>query len=248
MQSTLSQAPPESAAVRRAKPTGPVSQALVSTLAILLALACNRVDHGVGASAADPVATPTSESLADADFEWPSDETHPRLAIEIRVAEQAGTIVVELMPELASDTVARVVALAEDGYYDGTTFHRVVPGFMIQGGDPNSRDRDPNNDGLGDYQLLIDDEFSPAPFLRGVVGLGNMGRANSTSGQFFIMHADNRSLDGRYTAIGRVVSGMDLVDVIAGVSTDRIGRWGPRDRPIANVLMTRVAVTQPDKG
>jgi len=198
------------------------------------------------------------EAPAAVAFEWPDNPSHPILSVDIENAainvskdgadegQQAGkgTIVIELMPELAPVTVAHVIDLAKDGYYDGTTFHRVIPGFMIQGGDPNTRDRDPNNDGNGNPSIRLDDEFGSAPFVRGVVAMGNQGRQDSTGGQFFIMHADNRGLDGRYTVIGRVVSGIEVVDEITRVSIDRIGRWGPKDRPIENVVMTRVAIQE----
>jgi peptidyl-prolyl cis-trans isomerase B (cyclophilin B) len=175
------------------------------------------------------------ETKASATFVWPKDAGHPLLILEIESDPGQGTIMIELMPELAPVTVAHVIDLAQQEYYDGTTFHRVIPGFMIQGGDPNSRDRNPDNDGQGNPGVSVADEFGRAPFVRGVVGMGNKGRRNSTGGQFFIMHADNHSLDGRYTVIGRVVTGMDVVDSIMGVRVDRIGRWGPKDRPIENV-------------
>jgi peptidyl-prolyl cis-trans isomerase B (cyclophilin B) len=216
---------------------------------LAMATGCNRVDGGN---------EPEVEVPAAVAFEWPDDPSHPSLSVEIENAtinaighsaeegQRAGesTIVIELMPELAPVTVAQVIDLAKDGYYDGTTFHRVIPGFMIQGGDPNTRDRDPSNDGNGDPSMRLDDEFGAAPFVRGVVAMGNLGRKGSTSGQFFIMHADNRSLDGRYTVIGRVVSGIEVVDEITRVSIDRIGRWGPKDRPIENVVMKRVAIQE----
>ncbi len=174
------------------------------------------------------------------DFAWPDDPSHPVLELQIETAERQGTILIELMPELAPRTVVNVIDLASDGYYDGTTFHRVIPGFMIQGGDPKSRDRDPTNDGTGGGENPLPDEFSAAPYLRGVVGMGNRGRSDSTSAQFFIMHAENRNLDGRYNTIGRVLDGMDFVDDITRVAIDRSGRWGPRDRPIENVRITSV--------
>ncbi len=184
---------------------------------------------------------PEVDAHASTRFEWPDDPNHPTLMLEI---EGKGMIEIELMPELAPVTVAHVIDLAQDGYYDGTTFHRVIPDFMIQGGDPNSRDRNPNNDGNGNPEMRIADEFGDAPFVRGVVGMGNQGRRNSTGSQIFIMHADDRSLDGRYTAIGRVVSGIEVVDAITRVSIDRIGRWGPKDRPIENVLLKRVTIRE----
>ncbi len=162
---------------------------------------------------------------------------------EVAVISTArGEMVVEFWSDVAPKTVKNFKKLANDAFYDGTCFHRIVKGFMIQGGDPNSRDRDPSNDGQGNPDLRIADEFSRAPFVRGVVGMGNKGTRNTTGGQFFIMHADNLNLDGRYTVIGRVRSGMEVVDAIMEVSIDRVGRWGPKDRPIENVVMRSVAI------
>ena len=87
------------------------------------------------------------------------------------------------------------------------------------------------------------DEFGGAPFERGVVGIANTGRKDSNSTQFFILHQDSRYLDGRYTVIGRVVDGMDVVDEITQVTTDKVGRWGPKDRPIENVVMKTVQLS-----
>ena len=216
---------------------GPFVFLAMMVLSVLL-MACDRVEPRAATSA------PSTSNRDDVDpgtpFAWPDDPSHPVLEIEIAVSNSTGTILIELMPELAPATVIQIIELANDGFYDGTTFHRVIPGFMIQGGDPNSRDRDPTNDGRGQPGRPLHDEFSEAPFIRGVVGMGNKGRQNSTSTQFFIMHEGDPNLDGRYTAVGRVVSGMDVVDDVTRVEIDRSGRWGPRDRPIANVVMTRV--------
>jgi cyclophilin family peptidyl-prolyl cis-trans isomerase len=217
---------------------------------LVLATACHSGDtdsnaksdssHGDGGTAA------TAEHASD--FEWPEDPKHPELTLEIADFRDAdgqdhsGSIRIELMPELAPETVARIAQLATNAYYDGTTFHRVIPGFMIQGGDPNSRDRNPDNDGLGRAAEPVIDEFSDAPFVRGVVGIASKGREGSAGNQLFIMQGDDRTLDGKYTVVGRVVSGMDLVDAITRVETDRNGRWGPKNRPIENVVMTRVSV------
>ncbi len=210
-----------------------------------LTIACNRVETEGDLE---------HDASRASDYEWPNDPSHPTMTLEIAMnvdldggqgdAPAHGTISIELMPELAPVTVAHVIQLAKNNYYDGTTFHRVIPDFMIQGGDPNSRDRDPNNDGNGGSEMQISDEFGDAPFLRGVVGMGNLGRKNTTGNQFFIVHADQPSLNGRYTVIGRVISGMDVVDAITRVAIDKVGRWGPRDRPIENVLMRRVAIEE----
>jgi cyclophilin family peptidyl-prolyl cis-trans isomerase len=221
---------------------------VAAALALLLASACNRVDaesRGDAEGGSDATLEATGSATGEAPFEWPHAEPHPRLRIAIEDGPVRGTIEIELMPELAPWSVLRISDLARNGYYDGTTFHRVIPGFMIQGGDPNSRDRDPTNDGYGDSDVRLDDEFGDAPFVRGVVGLGNTGRPDSTGAQLFIMLADQRNLDGRYTAIGRVVSGMDVVDAIAGVEIDAAGRWGPKNRPIENVVLSEVTVAAP---
>ena len=184
--------------------------------------ASNEVDGRIDASArAEAAAT-------EEPFAWPVDPSHPVLEIEIESSASNGRILIELMPELAPATVVQVIELANEGFYDQTTFHRVIPGFMIQGGDPNSRDRDPTNDGRGPTGRPLHDEFGETPFVRGVVGMGNKGRQDSTSTQFFIMHDDNQELNGRYTAVGRVLAGMEVVDDITRVPIDRIGRTARR--------------------
>ncbi|MBK7948717.1 MAG: peptidylprolyl isomerase [Deltaproteobacteria bacterium] len=194
----------------------------------------------------DAASTTTVEARIDETFRWPESGGHPAIAIEVELLGRAGTIEVELMPELAPTSVERVLTLSREGYYDGTTFHRVIPGFMIQGGDPNSRDRDPTNDGRGGDPTPIPDEFGATPFDRGVVALANRGQPGSTSPQLFIMHAENRGLNGRYNVVGRVVAGLELVDAITEVETDAVGRWGPKDRPTQNVLIRKVtAMTRP---
>lgn len=174
-------------------------------------------------------------------YHWPHDRNNPVVRLEIEMADAGGEIAIELMPELAPKSVQRIIELVDGGHYDGTTFHRVIRGFMIQGGDPNTRDLDPANDGQGGGDHVLPDEFSAAPFVRGVVALANRGRSTSNSSQFFIIQAENRALDGQYTAIGRVVAGIELVDEIANAATDGVGRWGPKDRPIENIVIRRAS-------
>ena len=142
-----------------------------------------------------------------------------------------GTIRIELLPELAPRTVAHFEMLAERGVYDGTHFHRVIPGFMIQGGDPLTKNLDPRDDGLGKTDDRVPDEFSAYPHIRGTVSLANSGGPQSGGCQFFIVQADSRQLDGSYSAFGRVSQGMETVDAITRMEIDRYGRYGPRDRP-----------------
>jgi peptidylprolyl isomerase len=118
-----------------------------------------------------------------------------------------GKVVVELRPDLAPKSVARVKELARKGFYDGTPFHRVIDGFMAQGGDPTGT-------GTGGSGTKLPAEFSGEPFVRGVVGMARSASPDSADSQFFIMLGVASSLDGRYTAIGRVVEGMDSVDRI----------------------------------
>ena len=120
-----------------------------------------------------------------------------------------GSVVILLRPDLAPMHVARMQALVRRGFYDGLTFHRVVPGFMAQGGDPTGT-------GEGGSELPdLKAEFTAVPFLRGTVGAARTDDPNSANSQFFIMFVPNADLDGRYTVTGRVIAGMDAVDRIA---------------------------------
>jgi len=204
---------------------------LIALLAAALAPAC-----GGDTEKTDP---------AEAEFAWPEG---PRDTAVIEV-EGKGEIRIALYPEIAPNTVDNFTKLTREGFYDGTTFHRVIPDFMIQGGDPNSKDYLPTNDGGGGPGYTIEDEFSQAPQHRGVVSMANSGRANSAGSQFFILHRDMPHLDGRYTAFGRVVESesMEVVDAITQVETDPYGRWGPEARPLENVVIRSIRIEPPAK-
>ncbi|MFN8187502.1 MAG: peptidylprolyl isomerase [Gaiellales bacterium] len=140
-----------------------------------------------------------------------------------------GVIELELFEEDAPKTVANFVELAGKGYYDGLTFHRVIPDFMIQGGCPTG-------DGTGGPGYEFEDERSGHPVVRGAIAMANRG-PNTNGSQYFIVTADECSwLDGKHTVFGRVSSGMDVVDSIAAV--DRDGR----DRPLEPVTTDTVVV------
>jgi peptidyl-prolyl cis-trans isomerase B (cyclophilin B) len=151
--------------------------------------------------------------------------------IAVLTVEELGTIRIELLPELAPETVAHFKKLVGQGLYDGTTFHRVIPGFMIQGGDPLTKNIDPRDDGRGGSDYDIPDEFSAMPHTRGVVSLANKGRHNTAGSQFFIVQQDTPELDGTFTVFARVVDGMEVVDAVTALEIDKYGRYGPRDRP-----------------
>ncbi|MEO0036138.1 MAG: hypothetical protein RLZZ501_2161 [Pseudomonadota bacterium] len=118
-----------------------------------------------------------------------------------------GTVTIELRPDLAPTHIARIKDLVRKGFYDGTPFHRVIPGFMAQGGDPTGT-------GTGGSGVKLKAEFSGEPFVRGVVGMARANSPDSADSQFFIMTGSAPSLNGRYTVIGTVTDGMNLVDRI----------------------------------
>lgn len=137
-----------------------------------------------------------------------------------------GTIVVRFFPTVAPKHVENFKDLANKKFYDGLKFHRVIPGFMIQGGDPNSKDNDRGNDGTGGYmengmERMVPAEFSAIKHVRGVLSMARSQDPNSASSQFFIMHRANEGLDGNYSAFGEVVRGMDVVDKIATLKRDQ---------------------------
>ena len=149
--------------------------------------------------------------------------------------ENGGLIEIELYPEAAPKTVANFLKLVSEGFYDGLIFHRVIRGFMIQGGDPQGN-------GMGGAKENIVGEFrtngfdNPIKHTRGVISMARAYDPNSASSQFFIMHADAPHLDGQYAAFGKVVSGMDVVDEIASIPTDY------SDRPKIAMRMKKVYV------
>ena len=125
------------------------------------------------------------------------------------VLSNGGTVVIQLRPDLAPNHVARIQTLVRQGFYNGLSFHRVIPGFMAQGGDPKG-------DGEGGSTLPdLKAEFTNMPFLRGTVAAARAKSDDSANSQFFIMFIPNASLEGDYTVFGRVISGMDAVDRIA---------------------------------
>jgi len=140
-----------------------------------------------------------------------------------------GSIAVELFDEDAPKTVANFLKLAGDGFYDGVIFHRVIPDFMIQGGDPTGT-------GSGGPGYQFEDEFNDHKVVRGALAMANAG-PNTNGSQFFIVTTQEASwLDGKHTVFGRVTDGMDVVDEISEVERDA------RDRPRDDVVIERVVV------
>lgn len=157
-----------------------------------------------------------------------------------------GVIELELFADQMPITVANFVTLAEDGFYNGTKFHRVIDGFMIQGGDPNSKGTDSATYGTGGPGFTIEDEFVAGELLtntRGTIAMANTGQPNSGGSQWFINTVDNTNLDfdkqpltSKHPVFGRVVSGMEVVDAISAVET------GPRDVPVEPVVIESITI------
>ncbi len=157
-----------------------------------------------------------------------------------------GEIRLELFRDRAPKTVAAFETLVQDAFYDGTTFHRIIPGSVIQGGDPNSRNRDPRDDGDGGADFQMKAEFNDTFHRRGVVSMARATGNDSARGQFFICLTDRPDLNGAYTAFGRVISGMDVVDRIAAVPRDEFGRRGKPDRPLDDVVIETLRIEARD--
>ena len=140
-----------------------------------------------------------------------------------------GAIAIELFDDDAPKTVENFLKLSRDGFYDGVIFHRIIPDFMIQGGDPTGT-------GSGGPGYQFEDEFNDHKVVRGALAMANAG-PNTNGSQFFIVTTEAASwLDGKHTVFGQVTDGMDVVDTISDVTT------GPGDRPLADVVIERVDV------
>ncbi len=139
-----------------------------------------------------------------------------------------GDITLKLFPEVAPNHVNNFIELAKKGFYNGTTFHRVVPKFVIQGGDPTTKSPDRSRHGMGGPGYQIKAEFNKKPHRRGTLSMARSGHPDSAGSQFFICVADVPFLDGQYTVFGEVLKGMEVVDKI--VSQPRDGNDNPNDR------------------
>ena len=150
-------------------------------------------------------------------------------AQEIAVIEtKFGKIGVEFFEDKAPGHVKNFKDLARKGFYDGTIFHRVIPGFMIQGGDPNTKSDDRSNHGMGGPGYSIKAEFNDTPHKRGILSMARSQDPNSAGSQFYIVVKDSAFLDGQYTAFGSVLSGMTVADQIVNAPRDR--RDNPNER------------------
>ncbi len=154
-----------------------------------------------------------------------------------------GSIKLKFFPDVAPNHVNNFIELARKGFYDGTTFHRVIPGFMIQGGDPNTKNPDKSRHGMGGPGYSLKAEFNDRPHKRGTLSMARSADPNSAGSQFFICVASAPFLDKKYTVFGEVVSGMEVVDSIVNQTRDK------RDNPDERIEMkVKIIEAQGEKG
>ena len=215
--------------------------ALVLLASAGLLAACGSSDPPRGATGHEHAEPPASVARAEIE-----DGPHPVAVVRMR---DLGELRIELLPELAPKTVANFTKLANEGFYDGIRFHRVIPNFVIQGGCPLTKNKDPRDDGRGGTGYELPDEFTDYAHVRGTVAVANRGAPGTNSGsQFFIVHRDAPELNGLYSVFGRTVSGLETLDAIAALEIDKYGRYGPEDRPFpveAVIESIRVQPAQP---
>ncbi|MHA6532873.1 peptidylprolyl isomerase [Paenibacillus sp. BAC0078] len=242
--------------VKRTRKT-PVILLVMMTLLLVIAAGCgnkpanNNAAAGNGSSnaagntanTAGSEASPAPQESAAAATEGVPSATasHPVVTIEM---DNGGIIKAELYPEVAPNTVNNFISLIQKGFYDGTIFHRVIPGFMIQGGDPDGT-------GTGGPGYSIAGEFTANGFTnnllhtQGVLSMARTQEMNSAGSQFFIMAADSPSLDGQYAAFGKVTEGQDVVDAIVNLPRDSSDR--PDQPPVMKkVTVDTLGVTYPE--
>ena len=156
---------------------------------------------------------------------------------KVIVNTNLGNIEFELLSDIAQETVRNFIKLAKSGFYDGTLFHRVIPKFMIQGGDPNTKKSDKSTWGIGGPGYSIKAEFSSRSHLRGIVSMARSSDPDSAGSQFFIVTSDSTFLDREYTVFGQVINGMEVADKIVNLPRDG------NDCPLQEAKMIQVTVS-----
>lgn len=161
------------------------------------------------------------QGYADPNKNITPEEIKKMSATKAIIETKFGNIELTFFPEVSPQHVTSFVDLAKKGFYDGTTFHRVIPGFMIQGGDPNSKNPDRSQHGTGGPGYTIKAEFNEKPHKRGALSMARAAHPDSAGSQFFICVADSFFLDKKYTVFGEVVSGMEVADKIVSQPRDK---------------------------
>lgn len=207
---------------------------LVPSLAAIVLLAC------AVASAQEP--KPELKQPAQPQTNQSTEQKKIMTTDEVAIIKTSeGEMVIEFWPEVAPKTVENFKKLAREGFYDGTCFHRVIKGFMIQGGDPLTKD--PSKEafwGTGNPGYTIKAEFNDRKHVRGVISMARSRHPDSAGCQFFICHADAPHLDGQYTAFGKLIKGDDVLERIATTPT------GPNDRPTKRINIDSIKIVPAD--
>jgi len=201
--------------------------------AILMVTSCKSGPKSQPAETTEPAQAPAVEKPVELTQElpkWAADYPIGGDSVAI-ISTKFGDIVLEFFPDVAPNHVRNFKYLANKGFYDGCTFHRVIPNFMIQGGDPNSKDTIRANDGMGGPHWRVNAEFNPKSHVRGTLSMARSQDPNSAGSQFFICVVPRQHLDNQYTVFGRVIKGMDVADTIVGQPRD------PRDNPLERIDM-----------
>ncbi len=189
----------------------------------------NTTSSASGTEARVPPASPTTAA----------EENRPMSQYENKVAElhtSAGEIDIRFFPDVAPNHVKNFIDLAEKGFYTGTKFHRVIPGFMVQGGDPNTVSGSPSAWGTGGSGKNVAAEFNSVSHKRGIVSMARSNDPNSASSQFFIVTSDSTFLDRQYTVFGQVTKGMEIADKI--VNSPK----GEQDRPNSPTSIDKIVI------
>jgi len=227
---------------------------VIYALLAVAVTACSPSSNANSGTAATQTDTMTTSSATATEATVPppaaptkaAEEKKPMSQYENKVAElhtSAGEIDIRFFPDVAPNHVKNFIDLAEKGFYNGTKFHRVIPGFMIQGGDPNTVNSSPSTWGTGGSGKNIDAEFNSVSHKRGIVSMARSSSPNSASSQFFIVTSDSTFLDNQYTVFGQVTKGMDVADKI--VSAPR----GEQDRPNNPTSIDKIVIrdAKPDE-
>src|SRR5258706_548091 len=230
-----------------------LNNVIYALLAVAVA-ACSPASSANNGTAATQTETMTASSATATEATVPppaapttaAEEKKPMSQYENKVAElhtSAGEIDIRFYPDIAPNHVKNFIDLAEKGFYNGTKFHRVIPGFMIQGGDPNTVSGPPSTWGTGDSGKNIDAEFNSVSHKRGIVSMARSNSPNSASSQFFIVTSDSTFLNNQYTVFGQVTKGMDVADKIVNAPK------GEQDRPNNPTSIDKIVIrnAKPDE-
>ncbi len=232
---------------------------MILILVSVAALACSKQETVTESTATTSTITTTTETVATTETPTTASTTDASTATTQTAAPAAdkekksmakvaeihtskGEIDIRFFPEVAPNHVKNFIELAEKGFYNGTKFHRIIPGFMIQGGDPNTKNQPASSWGTGGAGTNVKAEFSPKPHTRGIVSMARSQSPDSASSQFFIVVADSRFLDNQYSVFGEVLKGMDVADTIVNAPK------GAQDRPNDPVSIDKIVIRDAKDG